>query len=172
MKGRIARASSRSTSASECPDGRRSLGCGGTKIKDVGRSTTARAANPKRYRSPTCVPFTVELTGEAEVTSAGVPNQGDLDGSGTATVTVNPGQREVCWSIEVTDVAPITMAHIHSAVATTTGPVVVPLNPYEGGCTKVSRELALDIVLHPSSYYVNVHNTEFPAGALRGQLDR
>jgi hypothetical protein len=62
------------------------------------------------------------------------------------------------------------MAHIHSAVATTTGPVVVPLNPYEGGCSEVSRALALDIVLHPSSYYVDVHNMEFPAGALRGQL--
>jgi hypothetical protein len=117
-------------------------------------------------------PFTVELTGEAEVTSAGVPNQGDLDGSGTATVTVNPGQGEVCWSIEVADVAPIMMAHIHSAVATTTGPIVVSLNPYEGGCTEVSRALALDIVRNPSSYYVNVHNMEFLAGALRGQLDR
>jgi hypothetical protein len=53
------------------------------------------------------------------------------------------------------------MAHIHSAVATTTGPVVVPLNPYEGGCSEVSRALALDIVLHPSSYYVDVHNMEF-----------
>jgi Rieske Fe-S protein len=118
------------------------------------------------------VPFTVELTGEAEVTSAGVPNQGDLDGSGTATVTVNPGRAEVCWSIEVADVAPIMMAHIHSAVATTTGPIVVPLNPYQGGCTEVSRALALDIVQNPSSYYVNVHNMDFPAGALRGQLDR
>jgi Rieske Fe-S protein len=121
------------------------------------------------------VPFTVELTGEAEVTSAGVPNQGDLDGGGTATVTVNPGQREVCWSIEVADVAPIMMAHIHSAAATTTGPIVVPLNPYEGGCTEVtevSRALALDIVRNPSSYYVNVHNMDFPAGALRGQLNR
>jgi hypothetical protein len=118
------------------------------------------------------VPFTVELTGEAEVTSAGVPNQGDLDGSGTATVRVNPGQGEVCWSIGVADVAQIEMAHIHSAVATTTGPVVVPLSPYEGGCTEVSRALALDIVLNPSSYYVNVHNMEFRAGALRGQLNR
>jgi hypothetical protein len=116
------------------------------------------------------VPFTVELTGEAEVTSADVANQGDLDGSGTATVTVNPGHEEVCWSIEVADVAPIMMAHIHSAVATTTGPIVVPLNPYGGGCAEVSRALALDIVRYPSSYYVNVHNMEFPAGALRGQL--
>jgi hypothetical protein len=86
-------------------------------------------------------------------------------------VTVNPGQGEVCWSIEVADVAQIEMAHIHSGVATTTGPVVVPLNPYKGGCNKVSRELALDIIRHPSSYYVNVHNEDFPAGALRGQLD-
>jgi hypothetical protein len=118
------------------------------------------------------VPFTVELTGEAEVTREGIPNQGDLDGSGTATLTVNPGLGEVCWSIDVTGVEPISAAHIHKAPSTTTGPVVVPLNPYEGGCTEVSRELALDIVLHPSSYYVNVHNAPYPAGALRGQLDR
>ena len=37
--------------------------------------------------------FTVELTGAAEVTG------GDPDGSGTATVTVNPGTGEVCWTI-------------------------------------------------------------------------
>jgi hypothetical protein len=120
------------------------------------------------------VRFTVELTGEAEVTPAGVPNQGDLDGSGTATVTINPGFGEVCWSIEVADVEPITAAHIHKAPSTTNGPVVVPFDPWDSGCTTVDRDLALDIVLHPSSYYVNVHNAEFPApaGALRGQLDR
>jgi Rieske Fe-S protein len=117
------------------------------------------------------VPFTVELTGEAEVTAAGVPNQGDLDGSGTATVTINPGTGEVCSTIEVSDVDPIAAAHIHEAPSTTTGPIVVPLST-SSGCTVVSRELALDIVLHPDSYYVNVHNASYPAGALRGQLDR
>jgi Rieske Fe-S protein len=121
------------------------------------------------------VPFTVELTGEAEVTPTGEPNQGDLDGSGTAHLTVNPGTGDVCWTIEVTGVEPITEAHIHKAPSTTNGPVVVPFEPdYSAGCTEVSRELALDIVLHPSSYYVNVHNEEFPRprGALRGQLNR
>ena len=115
------------------------------------------------------VPFTVELTGEAEVI------QGDPDGSGIAHLTVNPGTGEVCWSIEVTGVEPITEAHIHQAPSTTNGPVVVPFEPdYSAGCTEVSRELALDIVLHPSSYYVNVHNEDFsrPRGALRGQLSR
>ena len=118
------------------------------------------------------VPFKVELTGEAEVNDAGEPNQGDLDGSGTATLTVNPGTGEVCWTIEVAGVEPITAAHIHFAPATAPGPVVVPLNPYVGGCTDVDRDLALAIITDPTAYYVNVHNDPYPAGALRGQLDR
>ena len=102
----------------------------------------------------------------------GVPNQGDLDGSGTASLTINPGLGQVCWTIEVVDVLPIEHAHIHNAPSTTNGPVVVPLDPYEGGCTKVDRDVALKIILDPSDYYVNVHNVAFPKGALRGQLDR
>jgi hypothetical protein len=86
-------------------------------------------------------------------------------------VTINPGLGQVCWSIEVAAVQPITAGHIHAAPSTTTGPIVVPFNPYTGGCTEVTQELALDIILNPSAYYVNVHNAEFPAGALRGQLD-
>jgi CHRD domain-containing protein len=80
----------------------------------------------------------------------------------------------VCWTIEVAGVEPITDAHIHVAPATKPGPVVVPLRPYEGGCTEVTRDLALAIILDPGAYYVNVHNPLpfFPAGALGGQLDR
>lgn len=117
-------------------------------------------------------PFTTTLTGAAEVNAQGVPNQGDPDGSGTATLRINPGQREVCWTIQVAGVDPIMAAHIHIAPSTAPGPVVVPLNPYSAGCTTVSRELALDIITDPTSYYVNVHNASYPAGALRGQLSR
>lgn len=117
-------------------------------------------------------PFTTTLTGAAEVNQQGVPNQGDPDGIGTATVTINPGLGEVCWTITVSGVEPITAAHIHIAPPTRPGPVVVPLNPYTGGCTTVSRELALEIILNPDAYYVNVHNLPYPAGALRGQLSR
>lgn len=115
-------------------------------------------------------PFTTDLTGAAEVTARGVPNQGDPDGTGTASLTINPGTGEVCWTIEVADVDPIMMAHIHSGASTTTGPIVVFLNPYTGDCTEVPRELALAIITDPSSYYVNVHSTIYPGGALRGQL--
>ncbi len=115
-------------------------------------------------------PFTTTLTGAAEVNAQGVPDQGDPDGIGSATVRINPGLGTVCWTITVSGVDPITAAHIHFAPATTTGPVVVPLNPYTGGCTDVSRELALAIITNPEAYYVNVHNATYPAGALRGQL--
>ena len=120
--------------------------------------------------------FTTELTGEAEVTAAGVPNQGDLDGTGTATITVNPGQARVCFELEVDGIAAATAAHIHEAAATTTGPIVVGLQaPSDGdsdGCVSVTRELALEILKTPSDYYVNVHNGPFPNGALRGQLSK
>jgi CHRD domain len=116
-------------------------------------------------------PFTVDLTGAAEVNAQGVPNQGNPDGTGTATLSVNPGTGEVCWTIEVAGVEPIAAAHIHVAPSTEPGPIVVDLDS-DTGCTDIDRDLALAIITDPSSYYVNVHNMEFPAGALRGQLDR
>ncbi len=117
-------------------------------------------------------PYTIQLTGAAEVTAAGVPNQGDPDGSGTAQLKINPGQQEVCWAIHVSGVDPIIAAHIHVAPTTTTGPVVIPLNPYMSGCTHVDRALALALITNPDAYYVNVHNMTYPSGAMRGQLTR
>lgn len=123
--------------------------------------------------------FSTELTGEAEVTSAGVPNQGDLGATGTAMITVNPGQQRVCWEITTGDdfaagTTAIVGAHIHVAPATTTGPVVVPLSAVidgtSTGCANVSRQLADAIRKAPQTYYVNVHTNLYPAGAIRGQL--
>ena len=99
-----------------------------------------------------------------------------LSGSGTATLTVNPGLGKVCYTLTVDGVAPIRAAHIHVGTADEFGPVVVPLDPPDdgtsSGCAEVDRELALAIIQNPENYYVNVHNVEFPAGALRGQLSR
>ena len=116
-------------------------------------------------------PLTANLTGEAEV-----PVTGDLDGSGTANVRVNPGQECLSYDLDVKDIEPAKAAHIHEAPAGVAGPVVEELKaPTDGsssGTNEVSREEAKDIVKNPEEYYVNVHNEEFPGGALRGQLSK
>jgi len=111
------------------------------------------------------------LTGAAEV-----PGPGDPDGSGTATLTINPGLRTVCYSLTVTGIEPPTAAHIHVGSASVAGRVVVPLSaPTSGsssGCAAVTQTLALAIIKDPANYYVNVHNADYPGGAVRGQLSR
>ena len=115
--------------------------------------------------------LSTSLTGAAEV-----PGPGDPDGTGTATLTINPGLGQICYQLTVSGIAPATAAHIHVGTVTEAGPVVVPLEPptdgTSSGCAEVSRELALAILKSPSDYYVNVHNAEFPAGAVRGQLSK
>lgn len=119
-------------------------------------------------------PFTISLTGAAEV-----PGPGDPDGSGTASLSLNPGQEEVCFDISVSNITlPATGAHIHAGTVTQFGPVVVGLVPpgasgTSSGCVSASRELLLDIIHNPENYYVNVHTLPgFGAGAVRGQLSR
>lgn len=115
--------------------------------------------------------FTAMLDG---VTDVSVP--GDPDGFGSATVSVNPGQERVCYSLSVSDIEPAVAAHIHFGEAGTSGPVVVTLSAPSGGssqgCAPVSRDIAKNIIKNSASYYVNVHNPDYPAGAVRGQLGR
>jgi len=112
--------------------------------------------------------FTTELQGEEEV-----PTRGDLDGRGFAVVVAAPEAGLVCYGVVVFGIAPATAAHIHEAPRGEAGPVVVPLDAPTGGGSSgcvADQEEAEGIAADPSDYYVNVHNEEFPGGALRGQL--
>ena len=95
-------------------------------------------------------------------------------GSGTALVTLNQGQGEVCWDISVSDLtSPVILAHIHQGAAGTNGPVVVDfMEPVNGlnGCVHADAALIKQIRQDPAGYYVNVHTTMFPGGEVRGQL--
>lgn len=112
--------------------------------------------------------FTVQMTGEEEVAA------GDPDGSGTATIRINTRAGMLCYTLRVSGIETANAAHIHEAPVGVAGPVVVPLDaPSSGrssGCERIGRELALEIAAAPEDYYVNVHNTPFPGGAIRGQL--
>ena len=116
-------------------------------------------------------PLTVMLTGAAEV-----PGPGDPDGTGTATLRFNPGQNQLCFELQVSNIQTATAAHIHAGTADKAGPVVVGLTPLAGdkssGCVTLAREKIDEILKNPSNFYVNVHNAEFKAGAVRGQLSK
>ncbi|MFN2223340.1 MAG: CHRD domain-containing protein [Chloroflexota bacterium] len=98
------------------------------------------------------------------------PGPGDPDGSGFASIRLNVGQERVCWQISYEGIAPAAAAHIHRAPAGSPGPVVVPLDPNQDGCTWADGALIQEIIDYPDRFYVNVHNADYPAGALRGQL--
>ncbi len=113
-------------------------------------------------------PLSADLTGGAEIPP------GDPDGTGFASVTLNPGQGTVCFNITVENIATATLAHIHRGDSTVAGPPVVNFNvPVNGlsGCVSADAALIKEIMKNPSDFYVNVHNADFPSGAVRGQLE-
>ncbi|WP_260484370.1 CHRD domain-containing protein [Sphingomicrobium flavum] len=137
-------------------------------IAAIGLTSAAAADHPYAF---TGTKLETSLTGAAEV-----PGPGDADGSGMAMIWLNQGKSEICYDIMVMDIAlPATGAHIHEAPAGSSGGVVVGLEApgadgNSRGCALVDQDLIKEIRKNPSDYYVNIHNDEFPAGAVRGQL--
>jgi hypothetical protein len=122
------------------------------------------------------------LSGANEVPAA------DPDGRGLG--LVQTGSQRVCFAVGWTRIAAPIFAHIHRGVAGVNGPVVVlffdvpelaatppaalpdTISAVAGCLGDQDPALLRDIRRHPGDYYVNVHNAEFPGGAIRGQLRR
>lgn len=102
------------------------------------------------------------------------PGGGDSDGTGTAMFRLSPGQEQLCYTLSVQGILPAFAAHIHEAPAGVEGPIVIPLSAptsgSSGGCIYVEREELMELIREPENYYVNVHNSDFPGGAVRAQL--
>lgn len=127
---------------------------------------TAASAHP----STNFVPFSfTRLSGAAEV-----PGPGDPDGRGFAFVRWDTDSGMICYHVFVRRIAPATAAHIHVGDENTAGPIVqaleAPTDGYSAGCVD-NDALATALADNPDNYYVNVHNVDYPAGAVRGQLD-
>lgn len=120
----------------------------------------------------TGVALAATLTGHAER-----PGPGDGSGVGRVTVVVDPPKGQLCYMFfGVAGIAIPTMAHIHKGGPDEAGgPVITlaaPVGGSSGGCLPVAADLAAALVSDPAAYYVNVHNADLPAGAIRGQLSK
>lgn len=112
----------------------------------------------------------VALAGATEV-----PGPGDADGTGAIRLRFEPDAGRLCWQLYLSNVSGITAGHIHRGATGVAGPVAVGLfgNVTEApahGCVNVAANLLEEILAGPTAFYVNLHNAEFPAGAVRGQL--
>jgi hypothetical protein len=131
---------------------------------------TFTQAEPKNAKAAQDHTMKIVLTGGAEV-----PGPGDADGSGTANLTINHDKGEVCYDITVANIGTPTAAHIHEGAAGKAGGPKVTFKAVNGawkGCVSADKALLDSIMKNPGGYYVNVHNSEFPGGALRGQLGK
>jgi hypothetical protein len=126
---------------------------------------------------------------------------GDPRGRGEAYVFgIDANTTTLCYVLRVQRIGELALApgngrqaHIHRGKAGENGPVVVSLAwPQDGraaDCIAEDRILpngspafardangtplatAFEILMNPEEFYVNVHNAEYPAGAIRGQLE-
>jgi len=122
-----------------------------------------------------------------------------IDNANVGGATPENNTDTICYVIEVAKISGLEnnpgapyAAHIHEGQPGENGPVVVNLAFPTGGeaadCISEDRigpngsllfvrdamgnqlTTAQEILAHPEDYYVNVHNAEFPNGAVRGQL--
>jgi hypothetical protein len=130
-------------------------------------------------------PLTAELSADNEAPPVLV----ESDATGSAHVTLNQGQGEVCFEIEASGfTSDILFAHIHIAPAGVPGPVVVTLfdpgapgpdvtlpadTEFFADCIEgVDEDLIKAIRQNPDGYYVNIHTLNNPGGEIRGQLTK
>jgi hypothetical protein len=139
-------------------------GCGGSSTSagqpQAGPTTAKRPGPIHIYR--------LALAGSGE-TPAGAPH-----GVGAAVIAFH-GSSVVCWRFaHLHGFTNATFAHIHIGAKGKSGNVVVALSTgpalHHRGCVRVSRALVKAIEQQPRRYYVNVHSTKYPGGAVRAQL--
>jgi hypothetical protein len=110
---------------------------------------------------------------------------GDPDGSGVANVRLDSDQDLVCYSIVVRNIGAPTepgpgvgSAHIHGplpssgiAIDLDTVFMATGTSTYiASDCVSADSDTIDAMLANPELFYVNVHNVEFPGGAVQGSL--
>ncbi len=115
--------------------------------------------------------FQANLTGAAEVPARYAP------ASGRAVLALSADATKLSYRVMVNQIAGISAAHIHKAAVGVNGPVIFPIYMGSGtfdptspvsGTLDLTTNQVLDLI--GGQYYVNVHTTAVPAGAIRGQV--
>jgi hypothetical protein len=140
-------------------------------------ATPSTAPAPASAGDRTPLFLTATLSGDQEVPVPGGPAVGDADGRATALVRVQDVR--ITFSFAWSGIGAPTLGHIHAGAAGVNGPVKVGLftepmpttaTAASGSVTITDPQIAAAIRANPSGFYANLHSSEFPGGAVRGQL--
>jgi len=103
---------------------------------------------------------------------------GDVNGVGTAVITVI-NTRKVCYDIRPKKAGRrFTFGHIHTGAKKKVGGVLITLwrSPKTvkrgklSGCSTAKATFIAKLKKKPAGFYVNIHNSLYTTGAIRGQL--
>ena len=117
--------------------------------------------------------FRAVLTGANET-----PAAADPDGLGNGFFTLDGSAGTVTFNLCFFNINPPTAAHIHRGGSNFTGGIIIPFSaPFVNGCstgtvTGVATSLISEIIANPAGFYANIHNADFPGGAVRGRVRR
>jgi hypothetical protein len=130
--------------------------------------------------------YNINADGAKEVTSGGIPNQGDPDATSIGTLLLDNGTGSgttgfATFNLTLSniDLTALTGHHVHQAPATTTGGIVLDFGDPDnirsgsvlsGTITGLNAATITAIFANPTNFYYNTHNGVFPGGAVRDQL--
>jgi hypothetical protein len=129
----------------------------------------------------TQVTYSINGNGFNEVTAGGTPGQGDPDATDVGTLTLDDvaGTATLNITLANLDLTTLSGHHIHNAPATTTGAIVLDFGDPDtirsgsvlsGTITGLSTATIDNVFANPTNFYYNIHNGQFPGGAVRSQL--
>ncbi|MFF4622641.1 CHRD domain-containing protein [Nonomuraea jabiensis] len=137
--------------------------------------TSAKVASAKVASAAKTYYFATVLLGKNEVPEAG-KKVNDRNGLAVAKFRIK-GNR-LYYFVQWKKVAKPTAFHIHRGKAGINGPVVIDLltngtirgNTSSGSVRVKDTSVLKGIKKNPKNWYANLHTSEFPDGAVRGQL--
>jgi hypothetical protein len=139
-------------------------------------TVTGTPLRPTAYEAPPGSVFlAANLRGRNEVPPA--------DPDGRARMVIRIQGTQVCFTMSWDGIAAPSAAHIHTGAVGVNGGIAVGLfaPPAQGvalpgtihtvsGCATATEAQVAAITAAPADFYVNLHNADFPGGAVRGQL--
>jgi hypothetical protein len=110
----------------------------------------------------------------ATLSGNNVPGGGDRDGWGQLRFEIDNTTHRLCADLEVRSLSEVTSAQIYRGREGEAGEPVArlerPRDDDSHDCKQIGEDLAQEIQSNPSAFYVSVATTEYPNGAIRGQV--